>query len=210
MDGPREHRTGRIHDMSTREGIPLLHVGVSAWIIQDGNYRDFKLGQKAKFALEFYPVQDLHALEHGPAVANHITASNYRIRARVVFRGPQAWVIDAGPFMAFQQREPPTSAAQGAWVEGAIYLGIDPFFYFEQLYRLDGMPPLSYQWVVREILRETTPWLETKDQFGRTLNERDESRESFVPAAKTDAWHDDAGHGHYVMACEQTQGPERP
>lgn len=29
-------------------------IGLSAWIIQDGNYDDFAAGQMAEFALEFY------------------------------------------------------------------------------------------------------------------------------------------------------------
>ena len=29
-------------------------IGLSAWIIQDGNYGDFSVGQRAEFALEFY------------------------------------------------------------------------------------------------------------------------------------------------------------
>jgi hypothetical protein len=33
----------------------LIHVGLFSWIIQDGNYDDFEVGQAAKFALEFYP-----------------------------------------------------------------------------------------------------------------------------------------------------------
>jgi len=56
--------------------------------------------------------------------------------------------------MAFQQAEPPGHVAVGAMVEGSIYLGIDPFFYFEELHGLVGMPPLSYRWMVREIRRK--------------------------------------------------------
>lgn len=196
--------------MSVSNVKPLLHVGLSAWIIQDGNYGDFEVGQEAKFALEFYPPQDLRAGPPGPAVAEHITASRYRIRGRVVFSGLWAWVIDTGLFMAFQQATPPIYAVVGNWLEGTIYLGIDPFFYFEELHRVDGMPPLSYKWLVRELLRETTPWNEGTDELGRTLKSRDESRESFLPATKTDAWHDDGGYGHYVLRCDQLTGPEKP
>jgi len=31
-----------------------LVVGLSSWIIQDGNYGDFSRGERAAFALEFY------------------------------------------------------------------------------------------------------------------------------------------------------------
>ena len=31
-----------------------INVGLSSWIIQDGNYEDFAVGQEQRFALEFY------------------------------------------------------------------------------------------------------------------------------------------------------------
>ncbi len=31
-------------------------IGISAWIIQDGNYGDFRCHERAEFALEFYPL----------------------------------------------------------------------------------------------------------------------------------------------------------
>lgn len=34
-------------------------IGLSAWIIQDGNYEDFEQGQTRSFALEFYPEKPL-------------------------------------------------------------------------------------------------------------------------------------------------------
>ena len=33
----------------------MLHVGLAAWIIQDGNYAEFEVGGEYQFALEFYP-----------------------------------------------------------------------------------------------------------------------------------------------------------
>ncbi len=196
--------------MSVSDIESPLHVGLSAWIIQDGNYGDFEVGQEAKFALEFYSPQDLRTAHRGPAFADRITASRYRVQARVAFSGPQAWVIDTGRFMAFQQGEPPSHASVGTWMEGTIYLGVDPFFYFEELHRIAGMPLLSYRWVVRDVMREVTPWVEVKDQSGRATRKRDEGKEAFVSAAKTDAWHDDEGHGHYVLGLEQMAGPEGP
>lgn len=196
--------------MSTDSANPLLRIGVDAWIIQDGNYVDFAVGQKAKFALEFYPPQELLPAQPGPAVAEHLMASRYRIRGRVVLAGTKAWVLDTGSFMAFQEQRPPRHAAAGTWVEGDIYLGIDPFYYFERLHQLKGMPPLSYHWAVREILLETTPWVDGKDESGRAWKTRDKQKESFVPVEKTDGWKDDKGMGHYVLGCEQLGPPERP
>jgi hypothetical protein len=31
-----------------------LQIGLSSWIIQDGNYEEFEVGREYRFALEFY------------------------------------------------------------------------------------------------------------------------------------------------------------
>ncbi|WP_141514508.1 hypothetical protein [Rhizobium sp. M10] len=41
-----------------------LAVGLSAWIIMDGNYGEFQKGQRAAFALEFYNETALRISEH--------------------------------------------------------------------------------------------------------------------------------------------------
>ncbi len=188
---------------------PAIHVGLSSWIIQDGNYGDFTVGQHAKFALEFGALNELRPATEGPLSAAYLGASRYRVRARVAFVAKKVWVIDAGAFMAF--REQPREGAQlGAFVEGDVYLGIDPFFYFEGLYKIRGMPPLSYRWIVREIQLETTPWRDGRLANGTRTRERDESKESFAPVTATNAWHDDGGLGHYILSCVRESGPEMP
>src|SRR5690348_5160257 len=127
-----------------------LRVGMSGWIIQDGNYTDFRVGQQASFALEFYAPLGL-TTGAGPTFAEWIAASRYHIRAQVIFATPQVWVIDTGAFMAFREEKSPNHAAVGSFVEGEIYLGIDPFFYFEYLHRIPGIPVLTYDWLVRGI-----------------------------------------------------------
>lgn len=169
-------QTGDAYDRQS-----LTRVGLSAWIIADGNYADFVVGQKAKFALEFYPSHGLNVAQDGPPVAQHLKASHYRVRAQVVFADANVWVIDAGSFMAFCEQRPPEHGRVGAWVEGEIYLGIDPFFYFEYLHRMDGMPPLTYSWIVREIARETTRGSRRRTKRGgntrpATIPEKDSNR----------------------------------
>jgi hypothetical protein len=105
--------------------------------------------------------------------------------------------------MAYQNHEPPPVAKQGTWIEGEVYLGIDPFFYFEDLHALPGMPALQYEWNIRSIFLETTSWLSVKDETGRTIRTRDEQHESFIEVAETNAWDDDGGNGHYVLECER-------
>jgi|GEM_PF-725038 len=188
----------------------IISVSVSAWIIQDGNYRDFAVGDKARFALRFRPCQPLRPATTEFALADNLAASRYLIRGRIAFVAPDAWVIDAGTIIAFQNQKPPAFALVGSWVEGEVYIGIDPFFYLERLHRLDGMPPLSYTWLVRQVMLETTPWIKMKDATGRKYRIRDESKESYVPTRETKAWTADRGHGHYVLRCERIAGPDKP
>jgi hypothetical protein len=179
--------------------MQTFFVGLSAWIIQDGNYGDFAVGRSAKFALEFCPHTMQLSRSREPS-SEHIETSRYRVRAQVVYVGRSAWVIDFG-IMAYQNQEPPRIAKGGSWVEGEIDLGIDPFFYFEELHARPRMPALQYEWRIRNILLETTPWLSAKDETGRTILTRDEQQESFIEVAKTNAWEHDGGGAHYVLEC---------
>ena len=36
--------------------METLNIGIDSWIIQDGNYGNFVVGQDTKFAIEFYPL----------------------------------------------------------------------------------------------------------------------------------------------------------
>ncbi len=182
--------------------METLNVSLDSWIIQDGNYPNFRVGEKKQFAIEFYP----HSLK--PTGCNQHSAINirlnlYKICGQLVFRTEDVCVLDMG-FLAYQETPPPRFAPEGSWVEGEIYLGIDPFAYFEHLKNIPGMPSLTYGFLVREILLETTPWLTTSDASGRTRMVRDEQNESFKEVEKTDAWHDDGGHASYVLTCAST------
>lgn len=182
-----------------------LNVGVDAWIIQDGNYGDFAVGEKTQFALEFYPRELKPSGCKSPSAA-HLKASRYRVCGQVVYRTKSVWVLDMG-FLAYQESPPPRFATKGSWVEGEIYLGIDPFMYFEQLKNRPGMPPLTYGFRIGQILLETTPWLTKTDESGRTImTVRDEQNESYREVAETDAWNDDHGHAHYVLQCVSVDG----
>jgi len=181
-----------------------LNIGVDSWIIQDGNYADFFVGQQASFALEFYP-QSLKP-SHSQSVAfSNVRGSRYRIHAQVVFCQVGVWVLNMG-FLAYQQSEPPDYVSQGSWVEGEIYLGIDPFMYFEDLKNLSGIPALAYSFSVEKIFLETTPWLKKVEESGGEIRWRDEQNESYRKIEKMDAWNDDHGHASYVLECSEIEG----
>ena len=172
-----------------------LNIGLDSWIIQDGNYPDFSVGQKAQFALEFYP-HSLKLSESRSPLATHLKASRYQVCAQVVYLNERVWVLDMG-FLAYNQTYPlPQGAAKGSWVEAEIYLGIDPFMYFEGLKSMPGMPRLTYSFLVTQILLETTPWLTTQ-----TMKLRDEQNESYQEVAETNAWSDDGGDASYILKC---------
>src|SRR5437588_7630307 len=98
-----------------------LFIGVSSWIIQDGNYGDFRVGEAARFALEFNP-HSLQPARSQVPMAERLRGSRYRVCGRVAHTGRSVWVIDFG-IMAYENREPPRFAARGDWVEGELYLG---------------------------------------------------------------------------------------
>jgi hypothetical protein len=125
-------------------------VGLSSWVIEDGNYADFHRGQIAEFALEFHPAGALVAGLPAPPSARHLDADRYRVRAQVSLPMPDVWLIDCG-VIAYHERDEPAGVAGGATVSGVVALGVDPFPYFERLGRHRGMPPLIYSWEVLEI-----------------------------------------------------------
>jgi hypothetical protein len=176
-----------------------LSVGVEGWIIQDGNYGDFTVGQKAQFALEFYP-HSLKSSDRKCPAATNLKGSLYQVCGQVVYCRNNVWVLDAG-FLAYQESQPPAFVTEGAWVEGEIYLGIDPFMYFEGLKNQSGMPSLTYSFRIGQIFLETTPWLTKADESGGTMMMRDQQNESFREVRETNAWNDDDGNAHYVLKC---------
>ena len=122
----------------------ILVVGLSSWIIVDGNYRSFSLGVDVAFALEFYPTAPLQAFEPDrPPVPSltHVGLARYEALGQVVHATDRWWAIDVGP-LAFLDERPPANLRRGSWVRGNIHLGIDPYFYFERLARQSNAPAL--------------------------------------------------------------------
>jgi hypothetical protein len=186
-----------------------FYVGLSSWIIQDGNYSDFSVADQRDFAVEFYPAQlsPANSCEHQ---LNHLRLDRYRVRARVAYVTDRVWVIDMGPFMAFHEGKPPADVVSGVWVEGEVHIAIDPYFYFEYLHKLEGMPPLTYTWLIQAIKRVTAPWIEAVDKDGWRYQVRDERREALVPTRKTNAWNDENGIAEYLLECQRIGGPKHP
>lgn len=144
------------------------NIAVSSWIIHDGNYRDFQCGQVAEFALEFHP-HKIGIVSPSKKNARHIRDSEYEIIGEVVYVADGVWVIDFG-ILAFHQDSPPQDSRPkeikiGSFIAGEIYLGIDPFFYFESLFKMIGMPPLIYTWQVNRVERQIAEAWPFHDDF---------------------------------------------
>lgn len=180
--------------------MKLLNIGIDSWIIQDGNYDDFVVGQETKFALEFYPIS-IKPSDCKSVSAIELNANQYKICGQIIYCTERVWVLDFG-FLAFQETAPPKFARKGSWIEGEIYLSIDPFFYFEYLKKLPNMPFLTYDFRVEQIFLETTPWIENYDvTSGKKIITRDARLESFQEVLRTNAWYDDNQHGSYILKC---------
>ena len=180
-------------------------IGLSSWIIQDGNYPDFTVGQLAEFALEFYTTR-VHLRESTAKSAKRLGAAKYEINGEIVYLTPDVWVLDFG-VCAFQESTPPKGLSVGKFVTAEIYLGIDPFFYFERLRTLARIPALVYSWKIDSIQQQTAPFLETREPSGQKVLVRDEKKLGYKTVEKTDAWKDDDGHGEYVLSCTRLDVP---
>lgn len=182
--------------------MQALEIGLSAWIIQDGNYGEFEVGRDYRFALEFFS-RDL-VVDDKPVGAKRLTPvgnAMYRAVGEVMFASDEAWVIDVG-VPAYRDEPSPHNARVGSQVMGDIYIGIDPFFYFERLASLPGMPDIYRHWHINRILLDTTPWRESVDEIGHKFLTRDESKTSFVEVNATDAWNHNGGNAEYLLECE--------
>lgn len=171
-------------------------IGMDSWIIQDGNYSDFRVGEIREFALEFYPIS-LGNIES----KNTITPKKgdlYEINGKVDYVDNDSWVIDFG-LKAFQESSPPEGIKIGDKVSGVFYLGVDPFFYFERLKDKAGFPDITYKWQIEKIEMETTPFIETA---ARTF-ERDKTKESYIEITETNAWEDFEGSACYLLYCKK-------
>jgi hypothetical protein len=177
-----------------------MNIGLDAWIIQDGNYDEFESGRGYRFALEFFP-EDLRP--SGPAVPSLRAAvgAQHDALGTIMRATDSSWVVDFG-VPAYREAKPPEWARVGLSVKGKVYIGVDPFFYFESLKNEPGMPDLFQRWRLRRILLETTPWITTADARGSKIISRANVPRTFREVLKTDAWRDDDGHAHYVLECE--------
>src|ERR1700744_5294862 len=78
-------RLSRMNDATTE-----WEIGLSAWIIQDENYGDFATGERAEFALEFYP-ENCRLVDAREKSCTKIAAAKYAIVGEVVHLCDEVW-----------------------------------------------------------------------------------------------------------------------
>ena len=179
----------------------LWHLGMSSWFVADGNYEHFAAGDEPEFALEFYVPGDVERVEPAALGATWRQGPFHDVVARVVFRSRKLWVLDFG-LLAYQEMKPPKALKVGDHVRAEMYLGVDPFPYFEYLHKLRGMPPMIYSWRIESILLDRTPFIETWMPGKGAGLKRDKTRVSYRQVYRTDARFD-GGSSEFVLECRR-------
>jgi len=182
-----------------------LVVGLTSWIIQDGNYGDFAQGSKSAFAIEFYAPSPLEEFEPAPSQSPSLTHrgnATHAAAGQVIYVADDWWVIDVG-VLAFRDGTPPMHVRPGAWLRGEICLGVDPFFYFESLGHQPSAPALIYDWSIDQIFVQTAPLIEISPR----VLAHDPTKLGWKEIVETNAWED---QGDYFLHCTRLDGPRRP
>ena len=182
-----------------------LVVGLSSWIIQDGNYGDFGQGATSVFAIEFWAPSPLTEFEPAPSLAPSLTHrgnASHEAAGKVTYVADDWWVIDVG-ILAFRDGTPPTNVRPGAWLRGDIFVGVDPFFYFEGFGHRPGAPALIYDWRIAKIDVQTAPLVEISPR----MLARDSAKLGWKEIVETKAWEDE---GEYLLHCIRLDGPRWP
>jgi hypothetical protein len=162
-----------------------LEIYLSRWIIEDGSYDDFCVGERRKFALEFWAPAALTKSAENVMALREQSEHSYDVGCKLVFTSDGVWVIDCG-VLAYSERESGIDGGcnVGDFVQGNLRFGVDPFFYFEQHYKIPSIPPLIYEWQVNSIEQDTTPYIFSDDARTYIRDESQRSHQSVRGTAK--------------------------
>jgi hypothetical protein len=184
-----------------RSDPSVWFIELDAWIIQDGNYRDFAVGEEREFAVEFSLRGELWHSDVGARSTRYVQDGTYAIDAELLaVADDRKWVLGLDGLAVYCNDAPPTDVNTGALVSGVIDLGIDPFFYFERGGRLSDLPALIYTWQILRVFAQTAPYVERRPkEYSRDLSAWNWR---VIPA--TDAWNGDGGSASYLLECRLT------
>ena len=172
-----------------------FNIGLDAWIIQDGNYPDFEVGSEYRFALEFC-ARELRASRPGAKSLTLIDGADYVFSGECLRSDGRLTVLDVG-LKCYCDVELRPHPAPGHRLAGSIYLGVDPFVWFERYAQREDLPDLFYAWRVHEILQNTVPQEGTAQAPPR---QRGTEISTFRSIPSANAREDDDGRAEYVLA----------
>lgn len=172
-------------------------IGLSSWVVQDGTYVDFAVGERRQFAVGFF-ADDLHERAPGHKYAKALGESRYDVSGEVIVADHGLVMLDFG-LLAYTDSRPPF-AARGEWLAGRLSLEVDCYSYFEIHAKRPSVPPAVYAWTISGIWRQTAPFIPDAAKGPRWLK-RDPDRLGWGWLARTDAWSDDDGHAEYLLRC---------
>lgn len=199
---------------STAAASEHFWIGLDGWVLQDGNYTDFEVGECRRFALEYRTERGLRVATD-PAEPGYTPTDRrrcYSVSATVVRTPPnkarqQPIVLDFGllaynDLTALDDLEPPSI---GARLTGELYLSVDPFMYMDRFAALQDMPGMTYSWTIREILLDQTPRIPVA--YGHPLYVGPDEGPTMVSDPEQDVWvHVDRtrmweDNGSYRLRC---------
>jgi len=120
-------------------------IGLAAWIIQDGNYPDFEVGQTVEFALEFWiPERGVARASNGDVSANNLGDNLYDTVAEVLVQTDRITVLDIGVMVYGDTSSQQLPPAPGSRVAAQMRLDVEPYHNFETLSKTSDVLPLVY------------------------------------------------------------------
>ena len=125
-------------------------LSMSSWVIQDGDYADFAVGEPRRFALEFLD-RTLREVEPGVRSAEPLGEARHEITAEIVYARDDLVMLDFG-LLAYSDARAPAPKT-GTWRSGSVLLEVDHFAYFETHAKREGVPPAVYSWTITGIWR---------------------------------------------------------
>jgi hypothetical protein len=169
-------------------------LGYPRYMIEDG-CPEIERGQIFQWpALEFYTEETLAICETRSRTAFEVDDYRYSISAEVIYLSGTASVIDFG-LRAIRTRDLlPPDCREGDFVSGEIYVG---FPLCTEVVPDKVHSSLKYSWDVVAIFADLTPFVEHRDDTGRSWFTRDRSQIRYeeIPATKA------LGAQAYVLRC---------
>lgn len=172
-------------------------IGLQSWVIQDGNYVDFEVGERRRFALQFFP-DGLGNADVGSREARPLSDSRYEVSGEIVVAKRDLVVLDFG-LLAYDDSHLP-AVGRGDWVAGRVSLAVDCYSYFEIHARRLGVPRAVYAWTITGIWQQTGPFIRDP-VMGARFWKRDPNRLGWQWLDRTDANADDHGNAEYILRC---------